>query len=213
VGIQDADNLGWKLGGVIAGWARAALLDSYDQERRPIARLAADQSYLQFSGERPPRPFGNWGIILGGSYEGAAIVADGSAAPVVPDPVVDYVPVARPGHRLPHIRLGSGRSARSILDFVGPGFSLLTRSQDWAAAGSAVATTAAGGGAPLDVQLLVGALAPSDPADAESQLGIGDRGALLVRPDGVVGWRSQAGDATGASTRALAGVLRRLTGG
>jgi 3-(3-hydroxy-phenyl)propionate hydroxylase len=32
-GIQDADNLGWKLAAVIKAEARAALLDSYDEER------------------------------------------------------------------------------------------------------------------------------------------------------------------------------------
>ena len=35
--VQDAYNLGWKLGTVLAGDAPAALLDSYEEERRPIA--------------------------------------------------------------------------------------------------------------------------------------------------------------------------------
>ncbi len=34
--IQDAYNLGWKLAYVLKGWAPAALLDSYDSERKPI---------------------------------------------------------------------------------------------------------------------------------------------------------------------------------
>lgn len=33
--IQDAFNLGWKLGGVAAGWLQEAVLDSYEAERRP----------------------------------------------------------------------------------------------------------------------------------------------------------------------------------
>jgi 2-polyprenyl-6-methoxyphenol hydroxylase-like FAD-dependent oxidoreductase len=37
-GIQDAVNLGWKLAGVCLGHLRPAVLDSYDGERRPIAR-------------------------------------------------------------------------------------------------------------------------------------------------------------------------------
>lgn len=36
--VQDAYNLGWKLGQVLGHGAPAALLDSYEQERRPIAR-------------------------------------------------------------------------------------------------------------------------------------------------------------------------------
>jgi 2-polyprenyl-6-methoxyphenol hydroxylase-like FAD-dependent oxidoreductase len=36
-GIQDAYNLGWKLGLVLAGEAPEALLDAYEAERRPVA--------------------------------------------------------------------------------------------------------------------------------------------------------------------------------
>ena len=41
-GVQDADNLGWKLAAVLAGAAPEALLDSYDAERVP----AADENIL-----------------------------------------------------------------------------------------------------------------------------------------------------------------------
>jgi 3-(3-hydroxy-phenyl)propionate hydroxylase len=36
-GVQDADNLAWKLAAVVQGLANERLLDSYDAERRPIA--------------------------------------------------------------------------------------------------------------------------------------------------------------------------------
>jgi hypothetical protein len=36
-GIDDAANLGWKLAAVLAGWGGELLLDSYGEERRPIA--------------------------------------------------------------------------------------------------------------------------------------------------------------------------------
>ena len=35
--IHDGYDLGWKLGWVLRGWARPALLDSYELERRPVA--------------------------------------------------------------------------------------------------------------------------------------------------------------------------------
>ncbi|MYR43565.1 FAD-dependent oxidoreductase [Streptomyces sp. SID5910] len=35
--VQDAYNLGWKLGAVLAGEAPDGLLDSYEEERRPVA--------------------------------------------------------------------------------------------------------------------------------------------------------------------------------
>jgi 2,4-dichlorophenol 6-monooxygenase len=43
-GVQDAHNLIWKLAAVEAGWAPAALLDTYETERRPVAQYNADQS-------------------------------------------------------------------------------------------------------------------------------------------------------------------------
>jgi 2-polyprenyl-6-methoxyphenol hydroxylase-like FAD-dependent oxidoreductase len=36
VGIQDAVNLGWKLGAAVHGWAAPGLLDSYEAERHPV---------------------------------------------------------------------------------------------------------------------------------------------------------------------------------
>ncbi|MFC6082159.1 FAD-dependent monooxygenase [Sphaerisporangium aureirubrum] len=41
-GIQDAYNLGWKLGLVLAGEATPGLLDTYDEERLPIASRLLD---------------------------------------------------------------------------------------------------------------------------------------------------------------------------
>ena len=41
-GIQDAYNLGWKLGLVLAGAAAPGLLDTYDEERLPIASWLLD---------------------------------------------------------------------------------------------------------------------------------------------------------------------------
>ncbi|WP_433249464.1 FAD-dependent oxidoreductase [Actinomadura nitritigenes] len=42
-GVQDAYNLGWKLAAVLTG-ADAALLDTYEQERRPVAQAVLDDS-------------------------------------------------------------------------------------------------------------------------------------------------------------------------
>lgn len=43
-GVQDVHGLAWKLAAVEKGWARPKLLDSYESERRPVARNNADQS-------------------------------------------------------------------------------------------------------------------------------------------------------------------------
>lgn len=53
--LQDAFNLGWKLGYVVRGQADASILDSYDSERRPVMHDLLDsvtsQCALQFNFE------------------------------------------------------------------------------------------------------------------------------------------------------------------
>lgn len=43
-GIQDAYNLGWKLAAVLHG-AKPSLLDTYDEERRPVAQAVLQDSF------------------------------------------------------------------------------------------------------------------------------------------------------------------------
>ncbi len=45
-GIGDAHNLAWKLAAVTRGTASAGLLDTYDQERRPVAELNTRQAMI-----------------------------------------------------------------------------------------------------------------------------------------------------------------------
>ncbi len=49
--VQDAYNLGWKLDAVLRGDAPAALLDSYEEERRPVAAQMLDLSTAVHRGE------------------------------------------------------------------------------------------------------------------------------------------------------------------
>ena len=55
IGLADAVNLGWKLGGVVNGWASPRLLDSYHEERHPVAaralRYVAAQEAVLLGGE------------------------------------------------------------------------------------------------------------------------------------------------------------------
>ncbi|WP_157227796.1 FAD-dependent monooxygenase [Nocardia asiatica] len=44
-GIQDAFNLGWKLGMVVRGYADEAVLETYELERRPVAELVLAGSH------------------------------------------------------------------------------------------------------------------------------------------------------------------------
>jgi 2-polyprenyl-6-methoxyphenol hydroxylase-like FAD-dependent oxidoreductase len=55
LGLQDAFNLGWKLAAEVHGWAPVGLLDSYQEERHPVAarvlRNAGAQAALNRPGE------------------------------------------------------------------------------------------------------------------------------------------------------------------
>ena len=47
-GLQDAMNLGWKLGAVLSGWAPDRLLDSYHDERHPVGQAVLALTGRQF---------------------------------------------------------------------------------------------------------------------------------------------------------------------
>ncbi|KUH81190.1 FAD-dependent monooxygenase [Mycobacterium sp. IS-1556] len=49
LGMQDAVNLGWKLAGVVNGWAPAGLLDSYESERYPVGKRVMMHSLAQIA--------------------------------------------------------------------------------------------------------------------------------------------------------------------
>jgi 3-(3-hydroxy-phenyl)propionate hydroxylase len=45
-GLRDVANLSWKLAWVLRGWASPAVLDSYDEERRPHAKAMIDMAKM-----------------------------------------------------------------------------------------------------------------------------------------------------------------------
>lgn len=53
LGIQDAVNLGWKLGAVVRGEAAESLLDTYESERHPIAARVLHNTRAQTALMRP----------------------------------------------------------------------------------------------------------------------------------------------------------------
>jgi hypothetical protein len=106
--------------------------------------------------------------------------------------VTDYVPNARPGSRAPHVWLDRGGERVSTLDLFGNGFILLAdeKADEWCHAGKRVADY-------LHVPLRAFTIGTEhsgdlrDSSGAWAQLyGVGRKGAVLIRPDGYVGWRS-----------------------
>jgi 2-polyprenyl-6-methoxyphenol hydroxylase-like FAD-dependent oxidoreductase len=60
LGIGDAVNLGWKLAMVANGEAHERLLDSYEAERRPVARAVLTGTDRGFALEVTPSAVGTW---------------------------------------------------------------------------------------------------------------------------------------------------------
>jgi hypothetical protein len=193
-GIQDAHNLAWKLAAVVKGEAGPALLDTYEAERLPLCELTVQQAYTRYAtrvvpergtdGVEPPVP--DIELEIGLVMRSAAILREEDD-----DGALHLAPAAvggRPGTRAPHVTLADGRST---LDLFGSQFVVLRPAgegvDDWAPPGAA-----------------------SHVIDAEpfaEAYGLAAGGATLVRPDGVIAWRSRAPVGRDDIARALATAL------
>lgn len=152
-------------------------------------------------------------VEYGYRYDSSAIVPDGSPEPEPIDDIRVYEPSTRPGSPLPHAWIDDESGHRRPLkDLVAPGRFLLIageEGQDWSAAAAAIA---AANNVPLDA-VRIGHIDGDlfDPRLAWAQFrGISEKGAVLVRPDRVVGWRSAGAAADPAAT--LAGALGTILG-
>jgi 2-polyprenyl-6-methoxyphenol hydroxylase-like FAD-dependent oxidoreductase len=213
-GIADAHDLAWKLALVTHGTAGAALLDTYDPERRPIAALTVEQAYTRYvlrvdpslSREGMADPLDDASIELGAVYRSAAVLApDDDDGALLEDP---RHPRGRPGTRAPHVPIERDGTAQSVLDLFGHGFVLLAGpgGQTWC---DAATETASAHDVPLDAFRVAGDGAVTDPTGAfPDAFGLAPDGAVLVRPDGVIAWR--ASDRAGTPRDQLQRVVRRL---
>jgi hypothetical protein len=192
MGVLDARNLAWKLAAVIHGEAGTGLLDTYETERLPLSQLTVEQAYTRYATRVvPERGTADAQPLIDDLTMEIGLVMNSSAVIGGASDGTRHMPAAetrgRPGTRAPHVTLGPDRST---LDLFGRSFVLLrAASDDWAPPG-------------VDAHVI----------DADGFLeayGITREGATLVRPDGIVGWRS-----TGAFTRdelatALNSILAR----
>ncbi|MEJ7687054.1 MAG: FAD-dependent monooxygenase [Variovorax sp.] len=221
MGVADGVDLGWKLAANLQGWGGRALLDSYEQERRPVHEFVMDEAVanhgllakqlwqegLEDAGDAGEklrhevgkriqvakiREFNTLGVVLGYRYENSpVIVADGSRAPAAD--FLNYVPSSRPGSLAPHAWLHDGSS---LYDHFGCGFTLL------AAPGANDDSVAA---ATRDAAKSGIALAVIRPDEGGVAANYPTR-YTLIRPDQHVAWRGDAWPADGAA------LLRCVTG-
>ncbi|MFF6996452.1 FAD-dependent oxidoreductase [Streptomyces sp. NPDC008313] len=222
-GIQDAHNLAWKLAAVLGGWAGPGLLDSYDAERRPVAEATSARASSRSVEHSHPgyepgpsalTPGGRRGgilnVALGYRYPRGAVVGADPRTPVVPDAMRL---TGEPGSRAPHLWVESSGARISTLDLYERSMVLLS-SADGAGGWHAAARSAARGmRVPLDAYRIGGGpdaeLSPEGGADWAAAHGVTADGAVLVRPDGFVAWRSEGAreDPEAALREALSAVL------
>jgi len=224
-GIQDAHNLAWKLAAVLGGWAGPGLLKSYDAERRPVAEATSarassrsvEHSHPGYTpGPGAGGPAGKKGgilnVALGYRYPHGAVLGADPAMPVVPD---GLRLTGEPGSRAPHMWLDCAGTRISTLDLYERSLVLLSSGSDaggWHTAATGVAERLS---VPLDSYRIGSGpdseLSPASDMDWAEVHGVTADGAVLVRPDGFVAWRSEepTADPETALREALAVVLDR----
>ncbi|WP_411070360.1 FAD-dependent oxidoreductase [Streptomyces sp. cmx-4-25] len=203
-GIQDAHNLAWKLSAVLDGWAGPGLLASYDAERRPVAEATSarassrsvEHSHPGYAPDPGAGPAGRKGgilnVVLGHRYPRGAVLGADGALPVVPDALRL---TGEPGSRSPHLWLDRSGERISALDLYERFPVLLSSAGGTGAWHTAAARVADRLRVPL-VPYRIGAgpdadLVPEAGADWAELHGVTEGGAVLVRPDGFVAWRSE----------------------
>lgn len=217
-GVSDAYNLAWKLAHVLDGTAGPALLDTYDVERRPVGEFTVEQAYTRYVVRLDPslgkddiQPFvDDANVELGHLYRSAAIVPEEGVADDGVSSEDPRAPSGRPGARAPHVVVERDGSSISTIDLFGRRFVLLAGvgGMKWC---SAAADAAAELGLPVDAYC-VGGDEVGDPEGLfAGAYGIDAEGAVLVRPDGFVMWRSRGShlDRSKVLADALTGVLVR----
>lgn len=195
MGIADGHNLAWKLA---AGGE--ALLDTYEAERRAVALFTMEQVVIRGANRDlhwdngPSRAADRAAVGMAGFMIPYVGYRYDSAAVIDPEPLSDMenlVLDGAPGSRLPHRWLPDGRSTLDLVD----GFTLLTGTE---------------AGHWLDAARELGITAHAVQGWAEAAT-IKEDGAVLVRPDGFVGWRTATTRAEGpTAAKQLRDVLDRI---
>lgn len=188
-------------------WEFLSRVWSGKPEDEPFARQVGEMMAVH------SMEFHEQNIEYGYTYESSAVVPDGTSPRHNPDPIRIYDMSTRPGHPLPHawVESGQGGERVSTVNLVRPGRFLLIAGEeggDWCRAAEQVSVQL---GVPVDAVRIGHASGDLlDPRLTWTRLREhGPQGAILVRPDRFVAWRSPAssGECTGVLRDALASVL------
>lgn len=156
--------------------------------------------------------FNAHGVDMNHRYTSAAVVPDGTEDPGYErDPELYFQPTARPGARLPHAWLTSGRRTLSTLDLGGQGqFSIITGvgGECWIRAAREASRES---GCEITTAVIGPGQEYEDPYGDWARLrGTEDAGCLLVRPDNHIAFRFPGADP--GAEKLLAAALRHILG-
>ncbi|MDJ0919852.1 MAG: FAD-dependent monooxygenase [Henriciella sp.] len=157
------------------------------------------------------------GVEMNMRYSGDAVVEDGTPDPGFPrDAELYHAFSSRPGAHIPHCRLTKKDGSRvSTLDLGGQGrFTIVTGIDGLEPWTKAAAEASAASGIEIAVECIGPGQDYDDPyGDWINRREIDEDGALLVRPDNIVGYRAKDASlaATGDLTRAVTQILGTST--
>jgi 2-polyprenyl-6-methoxyphenol hydroxylase-like FAD-dependent oxidoreductase len=207
-GIDDVWNLAWKLERVGSGASPISLLDTYSAERQPIGLLRHQQTfsrpdYAHWVGDalKPDALFSNDAMEFGQLIRSSQVIGAPSELPAAASPGEWK---GQPGTRAPHVWIMKSEVRISTLDLFGREFVFLTANRAWSAGVKVFDLKV------VEVDADVHFLTEASFSDV---FGVGAEGATLVRPDGVVAWRTATGvnDGDLEDLRALVGPRRRTS--
>jgi 2,4-dichlorophenol 6-monooxygenase len=178
--------------GVTTAANEAEMIAAIEERKLNTPVGLAKRKALQDAMELKNYEFNAHGVELGQFYQSAAVISDGSVKPAPDrDPELYYTPSTVPGSPLPHAWVGTMKKKVSTLDLVpSTQFTLFTgiAGQAWADAAAAVADKL---GIPLKAVVIGPGQEVTDLYFDWARLReIEEDGALLVRPDKIVAWRS-----------------------
>jgi len=192
---QQTEEEGWREIDIFANGGEKGL-----ERRKQVAEAVAENA----------KDYSQLNVEAGYAYTAGALVAETALDSIEPTSPIHFTPTTRPGHHLPHVWLQHtvpGEQRVSTLDmvsttsftlFVGP-----SAAETWRDAANTAADT-------VQYPVLVIEISDLDHAWAAVRE-VGDDGAILVRPDRKVAWRTFA---LGAEPEAeLTTVLRTVLNG
>jgi 2,4-dichlorophenol 6-monooxygenase len=197
--------------GLLDATTEEEMVAAIEERKANTPRGAAKRAALIEAMALKDYEFNAHGVDLGQFYESSAIVPDGALPEPTRDPDLYYQMSTVPGAHLPHAWVGDTMHRMAVLDLAPyHRFTLIT-----GIAGEAWATAAAALARELDVPLATVVIGPGRDVtdlyyDWAKLREVDESGALLVRPDKHVAWRSMALPADPET--ALRSALKQILG-